>query len=212
MMPFHNRLVDASGNNMQILGSSVIDIFINGQKFTQEMKILNSKSYRNVILGRGFLSQFSNVQFDFKKQRVKLGLSWHYCVQLTKPSAVLLAESVELASRKGSVINVKFRPSIALITADFEPFPVALGIYASHCRIIPIIKGVFQIKLLNASNTSYVINRERKIGSLNEIEPAVASFEHIDSKLSEYLESNIVYSDYLSVAQRTKIRTLVSEC
>ena len=55
------------------------------------------------------------------------------------------------------------------------------------------------------------MNRERKIGSLNKIEPAVASVEHIDSKLSENLESNIMYRDNLSFAQRTNIRTLVFE-
>ena len=84
-IPSHNRLVDASGNNMQVLGSSVIGIFIKGYKFSQEMKILNSKSYRNVILGRDLLSKFSNVQFDSKKRRVKLGHYWHYCVSL-KPN------------------------------------------------------------------------------------------------------------------------------
>ena len=117
------------------------------RKFTQEMKILNSKSYRNVILGRDFLSKFSNVQSDFKKQRVKLCPHWHYCVQLKKPSAVHLTESIELPARTESVVNVKCRPSIALITADFEPFPVAPGIYATHCRVIPSIRVVFQIKL-----------------------------------------------------------------
>ena len=115
--PFHNRLVDASGNNMQILGSSVVEVFIKGHKFTQEMKILNSKSYRNVILGRDFLSKFSNVQFDVRKQRVKLSPYWHYCVQ-----AVLLTESIELLASKESLINMKCRPSIALITADLNPF------------------------------------------------------------------------------------------
>ena len=88
------------------------------------MKILNSKSYRNVILGRDFLSEFSNVQFGFKKQRVKLG---HYCVKRSQPSVVLLAENNELPARKESVATVKCKPSLALITADFKPFPVALG-------------------------------------------------------------------------------------
>jgi len=196
---------------MQKLGSSVVDIFINRHKFTQEMKILNSKSYRNVILGRDFLSQFSNIQVDFKKRRVKLGPSWHCCVQLTTHSAVLSAENVELPARTESVVNVKCKPSLTMITADFKPFPVAPCIYATHCRVIPSIKGGFQIKLLNVNNTSYLMNRERKIGSLNGIEPAVASVEHIDSTLSENLESNIVYGDNLSVAQRSEIRTLVSK-
>ena len=98
---------------MQIRGSSVVEIFSKEHKFIQEVKILNSNSYGNVILGRDFLSKFSNVQFDFKKQRVKLGPHWHYCVQLKKPSAVHLTESIELPARTESVVNVKCRPSIA---------------------------------------------------------------------------------------------------
>ena len=86
--------------------------------------------------------------------------------------------------------------------------------FTQEMKILNSIRGVFQIKLLNVnlkSYTSYLMNRERKIGSLNKMEPAVASVESIDSKLSENLESNILYRDNLSVAQRTKICTLVSE-
>ena len=211
IIPFNNQLTDASGDNMQILGFSVVEVFIKGHKFTQEMKILNSKSYRNVILGRDFLSKFSNVQFDFKTQRLKLGPYWYYCVHLKKPSAVLLTDCIELPAPTESVVNVKCRPSIALITADFEPFPVAPSIYATHCRVILSIRGEFQIKLLNVNNTSYFMKRDKKIGSLNKIEETVARVDHIDSRSSVNLESNIMYGDNLSVAQKTKIRTLVSE-
>ena len=38
---------------------------------------------------------------------------------------VLLAENIELPARTGSVVTVKCKPSLALITADFEPVPVA---------------------------------------------------------------------------------------
>ena len=55
------------------------------------------------------------------------------------------------------------------------------------------------------------MKRERKTGSLNKIEETVAIVDHIDSTSSVNLESNIVYRDNLSVAQKTKIRTLVSE-
>ena len=175
------------------------------------MKILNSKSYRNVILGRDFLSKFSNVQFDFKKQRVKLGYYWHSCMKLNQPSVVLLAENIELPARTESVVIVKCKPSHVLITADFEPLPVARGVYATHCRVVPSIRDVFQIKLLNVNNKSYLMNRERKIRSLNKIEEMVASVEHFDSKSSATLESNIVYGDNLSVEQKAKTCTLVSE-
>ena len=83
--------------------------------------------------------------------------------------------------------------------------------FVTHCRVIPSIRGVFQIKLLNVNNTSYLMKRERKIGSLNKIEETVARVEHIDSSSSVNLESNIVYGDNLSGAQKTKVRSLVSE-
>ena len=54
IIPFPNQLVDASGNDMSIIGATMVNISIKGHVFSQEMEILNSKTYRNVILDRDF--------------------------------------------------------------------------------------------------------------------------------------------------------------
>ena len=51
------------------------------------------------------------------------------------------------------------------------------GLYAARCRVIPNIKGVFQITLLNVNNTSCRLNSEKKIGSLIAVEEIVACAE-----------------------------------
>ena len=211
IIPFPNQLVDASGNDMSIIGSTMVNITIKGHVFSQEMKILNSKTYRNVILGRDFLSKFENVEFDFKKDRVKLGNNWHYCVKISKSGNVSLIDDIDLPARTENVVTVQCNRSLALLTADFEPFPVTPGVYATRCRVIPNIKGVFQITLLNVNNTSYRLNSEKKIGSLIAVEETVACAETLDSDLSVNLDQNIVYGDNLSVNEKAKISTLISQ-
>lgn len=211
IIPFTNQLVDASGNNMSIIGSTMVNISIRGHILSQEIKILNSKTYRNVILGRDFLSKFESVAFDFTKHRVKLGNNWHYCVKISKSCNVALINDIELPARTESVVAVKCNQSLALLTADFEPFLVTHGVYATRCRIIPNIKGVFQITLLNVNNTSCMINSEKKIGSLIAVEETVASVDTLDSDLSVNLDQNIVYGENLSVNEKEKISTLISQ-
>ena len=48
----HHDLVDASGNGMSIKGSVGLQIAVKDHLIHQNMKMLNSKSYRNMILGR----------------------------------------------------------------------------------------------------------------------------------------------------------------
>ena len=77
-----NELIDASGNKMNIIGSIDINIELNGIHLVQNMKVLNSKTFRNIILGRDFLSHFETVEFDFPKNRIKLGHQWFNCVKI----------------------------------------------------------------------------------------------------------------------------------
>ena len=105
IIPFPNQLVDASGKDRSIIGSTMVNISIKGHVFPQEMKILNSKTYRNVILGRDFLSKFESVEFDFKKDRVKLGNNWHYCVKISKSGNVSLIDSGSGSGSGSYILN-----------------------------------------------------------------------------------------------------------
>ena len=106
-------------------------------------------------------------------------------MKISKSGNVLLIDDIDLPARTESVVTVKCNRSLALLTADFEPFLVTPGVYATRCRVIPNINGVFQITLLNVNNTSCQLNSEKKIGSLIAIEETVASAEVLESG-SEY--------------------------
>ena len=58
---------------MNIGGYIEVNIRIGKIDIRHSMQVLNSKTYRTVLLGRDFLSCFSAVHFDFRKNRVKLG-------------------------------------------------------------------------------------------------------------------------------------------
>ena len=53
-------LYDASGKRMDILGIAEIKVHVLGSDkyFFQEFRILNNRSYRNVILGRDLMKKF----------------------------------------------------------------------------------------------------------------------------------------------------------
>ena len=134
-----NELIDASGNKMNIIGSIDINIELNGIHLVQNMKVLNSKTFRNIILGRDFLSHFETVEFDFPKNRIKLGHQWFNCVKIKGKEIVQLRDTTAIAGRTETVIQVKCNRSVSLITADFEPAAIEgkPGIYTTHCRVIP---------------------------------------------------------------------------
>ena len=58
---------------MNIRGYIEVTIRIGRIDIHHSMQGLNSKTYRNVPLGRDFLTCLSTVQFDFRKNHVKLG-------------------------------------------------------------------------------------------------------------------------------------------
>ena len=67
-------LVNASGDPMEVMG--VVDIIVtiqNMRPIMHEFAVINTKSYRNVLLGRDFMKRFKKVTFDFAKNKVKLG-------------------------------------------------------------------------------------------------------------------------------------------
>ncbi len=66
-------IIDASGKIMDITGCVDLNLSIMGSTLKQNFKVLNSKTYNNVILGRDFMSKFPSVEFNFAKHEIKLG-------------------------------------------------------------------------------------------------------------------------------------------
>ena len=75
--PCNENLVNASGHDMDIAGVVSINVQIRGTKRVRhEFKVLNAKTYTNVLLGRDFMKLFGTVTFDFVANRIRLGRIW----------------------------------------------------------------------------------------------------------------------------------------
>ena len=67
-------LRDASDNQMDILGIAKILVHVcgSGKRFYHNFRILNQRSYQNVIMGRDLMRKFKTVTFDFENDAIHL--------------------------------------------------------------------------------------------------------------------------------------------
>ena len=165
----HHRLIDASGNDMKIIGTVNIDVSLGPHVVVnQNIKILNVKTYKHVLLGRDFLSRFRNIEFDFSNHSIRIGRHWFPCVKPREKEVVRLDSKTSIAPRSETVVTVNCNKSMSLITADFEPATIkgVSGVYATPCRVIPNIAGVFQITLINVNEIPVELNSRKPLGVL----------------------------------------------
>ena len=200
----NHRLINASGNDMNIMGSIDVEIRVNNKSISHNMKVLNSRSYRNILLGRDFLMHFSSIQFDLHKTRIQLDSIWHDFVRISKNNYVKLLNNVIFKARSEHIVNVQCSKSWSLVTADFDPSLLSdtPGMYATRCHIIPDIEGVFQVSFLNASTQQIFLPANTDIGLLLHINDSVTDFSSITTDNSENLTNNMVYGEHLSPLQK----------
>ena len=203
-------LIDASGNNMNIAGSININLQLKGTQLIQNMKVLNSKTFRNVILGRDFLSHFRTVEFDFANKSIKLNNIWCSYVDIKRMEPVRLHTKTSIPSRFETVVQVKCKKSLALITADFEPtaVPSKPGIYPTYCRVIPNIEGVFYISLLNVTDVPIDLDEGQHIGHLTTILNSISVVQPTNSA-PPVNSDQIVFGTQLSSAEKRQISSLI---
>ena len=173
------------------------------------MKVLDSKTYRNVILGRDFLEKFDSVEFYFMHNKVKLYKNWYTCVSLSGKEPVRIQSKLSLTGRSETVINVKCKKSLSLMTVDFEPVPIqgVPAVYATRCRIIPNIQGIFQITLLNVNSNTIEINCCKHIGSLNISRKDIAFLKQNEAKTE--FETKLVHNANLSNVEKDQLASLL---
>ncbi len=152
---------------MDIAGSIYFDLSISGLHLKQEFQVLNAKTYKHILLGRDFLSKFQTVEFDFAFHKVRLNGKWISCVQPTNNEQVRVQHAVTLPPRSENVVIVHCPKSKPLLTADFEPAPIRgiSGVYATNCRIIPDLNGIFQISMLNVTNQPVSLYTRTRVGT-----------------------------------------------
>ena len=78
--------LDASGNEMEIIGKIHLHTSINGAQgeFIHDFRVLNSESCNSIILGRDFFKFYDAIMFDFKNDRIKVGNAWLKRISIQK--------------------------------------------------------------------------------------------------------------------------------
>ena len=206
-----HRVIDASGHEMKLRGSVFIKIGVKDAVVYQKMNVLDSKSYRNVLLGWDFLSQFCTVQFHFQSNRIQLGSLWYNCATINENSGVKLTNAVSLPARSESIVNGKCGKPFSLLTADFDPLTLSEtpGVYATRCRIIPNIEGGFQVSFLNTSDEIVSLEAKKRVGSLLEVGETITRIDIPNQDDSINLVTDLVYEETLSQNDRDKISCFV---
>ena len=87
-----------------------------------------------------------------------------------------LNAKTSISGRQEQVVEVRCSKSVALTTVDFEPTEIrgVSGVYATRCRVIPNIEGVFFITMLNVNTETVELDARKFIGFINDVSETVA--------------------------------------
>ena len=102
--------------------------------------------------------------------------------------------------------------SMSLITADFEPAVIkgVSGVYATLCRVIPNITGVFQITLINFNETAVQLHNRKHLGVLLTSNETICTADSVEDDNASHIANNIIHGD-LSEGNRTSLLSLISK-
>lgn len=211
--PTRTNLTNASGDVMDMAGVVSISVQIGGKTVKHDFEVLNSKTFSTVLLGRDVLSKFGHVTFDFMSNRVKLGQKWVKGVGVRDSEKVRLAEETVVPARSEQVVTVRCKNNYFMCDASFEPksLPGNRSIFISKARVVPNIHGVFQVTVLNVSESDVVIRNRTPVGSLFTADDVVCSIDQENSpQLFQHLEG-VVIGKNLSDVQQKKVSELIEK-
>ena len=84
-------------------------------------------------------------------------------------------------------------------------------VYATRCRVVPDVDGVFQIAMLNVNAGPVALNSRKYVGNLNVPTQVVAQVHPDKDKNSQAFEANIVYGDNLSLNERKELISMITK-
>ena len=212
-------LLDASANEMDILGKVPISISIKGseKEFTHEFRILNYRSYRNVILGRDVMSRFDEVIFDFQNNEITMDGNRIINASLPGRAVARIDGEITIPPRTELITVVRSSKDSAFITRDFLPtkIPGCAKLYISKARVIPNVDGKFIVTVVNVGNEPTTISKRQVMGHLNEpgeivaIISQTAEVKEVPSK--KINSSNVVLDDNLNDAHKARVVNLLKK-
>ena len=215
-------LRDASDNQMDILGIAKINVHIcgTGKQFSHDFRILNQRTYRNVIMGRDLMKKFRQVTFDFENNAIHLdGCSIRGISPPRRKVSVRVVKDLPIPARCETVAVVTSGKDYAFVTGNFKPQRL-LGqpnIYVSKAMVTPNVEGKFIVTLVNTNDKPITLRNRQVVGSLNSPDEIVASVDLSDitttgSKIEiEKAMDEMVAKTDLSASQKQQLFALLSE-
>ena len=206
-----NGFINASGNEMDIVGVVDIPVMLsNKHTIVQEFKVLNSKSYSIILLGRDFMKKHKTVKFDFEKNKVQFGGSWINCMHVDVREKVRLSRRTTIPARSETVISVRCKKSLSLQTVDFDPVPVigAPGIFVSKARVIPDVRGEFKLTVVNVGESDVDLRARTRLGFVHEVGKTVAVVDSVET--SSPIDA-VQFGANLSPAELSEAQELVKK-
>ena len=207
---------DASGNKMSIVGTIEIPVSVPGiTSQCHNFQVLGKNGHNNVLLGRDFMCKFGSVKFDFMHNRVQLGRKWVKGLSIQEKKCVRLNEAVTVKARTEQIVQVRCKEDLAWLTGDFAPRNTQgiKGVYVSRARVIPNAKGIFQVSLMNITETDVVLKSRRVIGEIHpagnivcsvvDKAPGVGSMEHTPNM------NEVVYGSNLSSIEKKRMENVL---
>ena len=200
-------LINASGDDMDIVG--IVDIPVtmqNCKTVLQEFKVLNTKSFSIVLIGRDFMSKFGTVTFDFEKKKVQLGKTWINCMSVRNRENVRLMRRTTIPARCEAVIPVRCKKDLSLQVMDFEPVPVkgVPGVFVSKARVVPNVLGEFMLTVVSEGDVD--LRGRTILGSVQQIGETVAV---VDTEHGLSPIDSVQFGENLSPSELAEARDLV---
>ena len=86
-----------------------------------------------------------------------------------------------------------------------------MGVYATRCRVIPDLDGVFQMTLLNVNNDKVTVTSRKFVGNLTMVNETVSKIDSKEDGSSSNPQSNISHGNNISDHEKDQLRTLISK-
>ena len=171
LRPADKTLVDASGNNIRLLGMINIPVEVFGddnRRIVKNVTFYVSDSDANcVLLGRNFMKAFGKVCFDFDANKVQLGDMWCTGLKMNGGRAKLAQDTV-IPPKSEAYVKLKWRRGNGMVSADFIPNKVSpcSGLHAIRSRVLPDSKGEFFTVVVNTTNSDICLKKNCHLGKL----------------------------------------------
>ena len=216
LRPADKTLVDASGNDIRLLGMTTIPVEILGDNkriVAKNVTFYVSDSEETcVLLGRNFMRTFGKVCFDFDANKVQLGDIWCSGLKMNGGRAKLANDTI-IPPKSEAYVKLKWRQGNGMVSADFIPNKVSpcSGVHAMRSRVLPDSKGEFFTVVVNTTDSDVCLKKNCHLGKLTARSKTVAVVDTEDCTETSAINWEQARIGDLPASDRKDILNLLKE-